>query len=83
MKLQLIDISIILIYLNAAQAYITNDIYLKYINPNASNRKIKLTNCRSATSIVLISIVFGFFLKNVNQILQILFSALWGGYVLF
>src|SRR6476660_10232748 len=26
--------------LNAAQAYIVNDIYLKYINPTASNRKI-------------------------------------------
>src|SRR5690606_32754471 len=26
--------------LNAAQAYILNDIYLKYINPQASNKKV-------------------------------------------
>ena len=30
--------------LNAAQAYIVNDIYLKYVNPNASNKKIITMN---------------------------------------
>jgi Na+/proline symporter len=30
--------------LNAAQAYLVNDIYLKYIKPKATNREISLTN---------------------------------------
>jgi Na+/proline symporter len=30
--------------LNAAQAYITNDIYLKYINPSASTKKVITMN---------------------------------------
>ncbi len=67
--------------LNAAQAYITNDLYLKYIKPDASNRQIKLTNYTSGITVVLVSIVLGFFAKNVNQILQIIVSALWGSYM--
>jgi hypothetical protein len=31
--------------LNAAQAYIVNDVYLKYINPGASNRKVIRAVC--------------------------------------
>ena len=30
--------------LNAAQAYVTNDIFLKYIKPNASEKTIKISN---------------------------------------
>ena len=67
--------------LNAAQAYITNDIYLRYIKPDASNTQIKFTNYTAGIIIVLVSIVLGFFAKNVNQVLQILVSALWGSYM--
>ncbi|MFC2129143.1 sodium:solute symporter family protein [Bacteroidota bacterium] len=67
--------------LNAAQAYITNDIYLKYIKPDASNKQIRTTNYTAGIVTVLVSIVLGFFAKNVNQVLQILVSALWGSYM--
>ncbi|MFZ5942151.1 MAG: sodium:solute symporter family protein [Bacteroidota bacterium] len=67
--------------LNAAQAYITNDLYLKYIKPDASNRQVKLTNYTSGIIVVIVSIVLGFFAKNVNQVLQIIVSALWGSYM--
>ncbi|MDF1571591.1 MAG: Na+:solute symporter [Bacteroidales bacterium] len=67
--------------LNAAQAYITNDIYLRYINPDASNTQVKFTNYTAGILTVLVSIVLGFFAKNVNQVLQILVSALWGSYM--
>jgi solute:Na+ symporter, SSS family len=66
--------------LNAAQAYVTNDIYLKYINPGASNKTIKTTNYIVGVTVVVISILLGLQAKNVNQVLQILVSALWGGY---
>ena len=67
--------------LNAAQAYITNDLYLKYINKNADNNQIKVSNYLSGIIFVIISVIFGMASKNVNQLLQIIVSALWGGYV--
>ena len=68
--------------LNAAQAYIVNDIYLKYFNPSASNRQIKRLNYSSGIIVVFISIIFGIFAQDVNSILQWIVSALWGSYVI-
>lgn len=67
--------------LNAAQAYIVNDIYLKYFNPKASNRQVRNLNYSSGIIVVLISIIFGIFAQDVNSILQWIVSALWGSYV--
>jgi Na+/proline symporter len=47
--------------LNAAQAYIVNDIYLKDIKPKASNKEIKHINYLVGIIVVLISIVLGIF----------------------
>jgi Na+/proline symporter len=66
--------------LNAAQVYITNDIYLKYLKPNASKNNLKVMNYVVGVVIVAISIFMGMQAKNINQILQIIVSALWGGY---
>ncbi|MBO2543651.1 MAG: sodium:solute symporter family protein [Zunongwangia sp.] len=67
--------------LNAAQAYLVNDIYLKYRNPLASSSKVKVMNYSSGIVVVLISIVLGFFVQDVNSILQWIVSALFGSYV--
>jgi Na+/proline symporter len=67
--------------LNAAQAYIVNDIYLKYVNPGASNRKIIRMNYLVGVLVVIIGVVLGFFAKNVNSVLQWIVSALYGGYI--
>lgn len=67
--------------LNAAQAYIVNDIYLKYFNPRASTRKIIYMNYLVGIVVVAISIFLGFFAKDVNSVLQFIVSALYGGYV--
>ncbi|SMO34175.1 sodium:solute symporter family protein [Gracilimonas mengyeensis] len=67
--------------LNAAQAYTVNDIYLKYINPDADNKQISSMNYITGVVIVLISIVFGFFAKDVNDVLQWIVSGLYGSYV--
>ncbi|MDN3595118.1 sodium:solute symporter family protein [Zunongwangia endophytica] len=67
--------------LNAAQAYLVNDIYLKYKEPDASSKKIKKMNYLSGIVVVLISIVLGFFVQDVNSILQWIVSALYGSYV--
>ncbi|WP_020530687.1 sodium:solute symporter family protein [Flexithrix dorotheae] len=67
--------------LNATQAYIVNDIYLKYINKEASNTKIRSINYTAGLVMVVISIVFGFFAKDVNSVLQWIVSGLYGSYV--
>ena len=67
--------------LNAAQAYIVNDIYLKYINPNAPTKKIITMNYGMGVVVVIVGIVLGFFAKDVNSILQWIVSALYGGYI--
>jgi len=67
--------------MNAAQAYIVNDIYLKYINPTASNKKIITMNYLVGIVVVAIGVILGFFIKDVNSVLQWIVSALYGGYV--
>lgn len=67
--------------LNAAQAYIINDVYLKYINPTASNKKIIRANYLVGVLVVIIGIVLGFFAKDVNSILQWIVGGLYGGYI--
>jgi Na+/proline symporter len=67
--------------LNAAQAYIVNDIYLKYFNPEASTKKIISMNYIVGILVVLIGIILGFFARNVNDILQWIVGGLYGGYV--
>ncbi|MFZ4770706.1 MAG: sodium:solute symporter family transporter, partial [Ferruginibacter sp.] len=67
--------------LNAAQAYIVNDVYLKYINPNASTKKIIHANYIVGILVVIIGIVLGFFAKDVNSVLQWIVGGLYGGYI--
>ena len=67
--------------LNAAQAYITNDIYLKYINPTASNKKVIYINYIVGILVVTVGVFFGFLANNVNEILQWIVGGLYGGYV--
>ena len=67
--------------LNAAQAYIANDIYLKYFKPNATNKQIMVVNYTSGIIVVLVGIFFGFLAADVNAILQWIVGGLYGGYV--
>jgi solute:Na+ symporter, SSS family len=67
--------------LNAAQAYVVNDIYLKHIRPDASNAQISRMNYGSGMVVVATSIIFGIFAMDVNSMLQWIVSALYGSYV--
>jgi len=66
--------------LNATQAYIVNDIYVKH-NPDASNKSIMTVNRLAGLGMVSVSIVLGFFAKDVNDILQWIVGGLYGSYV--
>jgi Na+/proline symporter len=67
--------------LNAAQAYLVNDIYLKYINPHASTRKTISMNYVAGLLVVTTGVILGMFVKDVNTVLQWIVSGLYGGYV--
>jgi len=66
--------------LNSSQAYIVNDIYLKYIRPDASQKQISRTNYITGILVVTVSVIFGFFAMDVNSVLQWIVSALFGAY---
>jgi SSS family solute:Na+ symporter len=67
--------------LNAAQAYIVNDIYLKYVNPAANTKKIITANYLVGIIVVAIGVTLGFFATDVNSVLQWIVGALYGGYI--
>ena len=67
--------------LNAAQAYVVNDLYLKYINPEAKGKKVSHISYVVGIITVLISIVLGIFAKDVDSVLKWIVSALWGSFV--
>lgn len=67
--------------LNAAQAYIVNDIYLKYVSPKASTKEIMTMNYLTGLVVVAVGVILGFYAKDVNSILQWIVSGLYGGYI--
>jgi len=67
--------------MNAAQAYIVNDIYIKYVNPKASARRTIAMNYLVGVVVVAFGVILGFFIKDVNSALQWIVSALYGGYI--
>lgn len=68
-------------FVNAAPAYIVNDIYKKYINPNASDQKYVRLSILSSVLLVVVGIIFGFHVQSLNQLTLWITSALYGGYV--
>jgi SSS family solute:Na+ symporter len=67
--------------LNAAQAYLVNDIYLRYVNQNPTASRITRMNYLTGVGVVLVSVVLGFMAKDVNTLLQWIVSGLYGGYI--
>lgn len=66
---------------NAAPAYLVNDVYLKYINPKASAKKQIRASYLISALVVIASTIIGFFVENINSVLQWIVSALYGGYI--
>ena len=65
---------------NAGAAYIVNDIYKRYINPNASEKKYITVSYIASFSVVIIGIIFGFMAESINQMTEWIVFGLWGGY---
>ncbi len=65
---------------NAAPAYIVNDIYKRYINPDASPKTYVWMSYAVSILVVIIGTAFGFFIRSLNDIVQWIVAALYGGY---
>ncbi len=65
---------------NAAPAYLVNDIYKRYINPEASNQRLVRASYLISVLVVVISTFIGLYVESINSMLQWLVSGLFGGY---
>ncbi|PCH68114.1 MAG: sodium:solute symporter [Bacteroidales bacterium] len=65
---------------NAGPAYIVNDIYKKFINPNASQQKYIRMSYFASFAVVIVGIFFGFFAESIDTVMKWLVGALFGGY---
>ncbi|HMP05516.1 MAG TPA: Na+:solute symporter [Lacipirellulaceae bacterium] len=66
---------------NAAPAYLVNDIYKRYVNPHASDRTYVWMSYAASLSVVVVGTAFGFFTERLNDIVKWLTFALYGGYI--
>jgi Na+/proline symporter len=67
-------------FVNAAPAYLVNDLYKKYVNPKASNKKLIRYSYASSLALVLIGVSFGLFVTSLNSLTLWITSSLFGGY---
>ncbi|MCK5821916.1 MAG: Na+:solute symporter [Bacteroidales bacterium] len=65
---------------NAGPAYIVNDIYKRFINPGASNKTLVRASYLASLALVVVGVTVGFFVQDINSILQWITAALFGGY---
>jgi Na+/proline symporter len=66
--------------LNAAPAYLVNDVYRRHINPQASRATLIYGSYAVSVLVVVTSTSIGFYIPSINSALQWIVSALWGGY---
>jgi heme/copper-type cytochrome/quinol oxidase subunit 4 len=66
---------------NAAPPYIVNDIYKRFINPNASSKTYVRLSYISSFAVVIAGITCGWFVNSINNVVVWIVSALWGGYM--
>ncbi len=65
---------------NAAPPYIINDIYRRFINPNASERLCVRLSYVASITVVALGIGIGWFVTSINDVVQWISAGLWGGY---
>lgn len=66
---------------NAVPAYLVNDIYKRYIHPEADTKNLIHVSYIVSVVVVIISTAIGLAVESINSVLQWLVSGLWGGYV--
>ncbi len=61
---------------NSGAAYVVNDIYKRFINPNAPPRRYVYTAWITSSGVILLGIVFGFMTRNIHSVTEWIVSAL-------
>ncbi len=65
---------------NAAPAYLVNDVYKKYLKPDAGEKTYVRMSYIVSLAVVIVGCVFGFLTTSVNQVTLWIVNSLWGGY---
>ena len=65
---------------NAGAAYVVNDLYKRYFNPNADNRTLVRFSYLASVLILLAGMGIGLFISSITAITQWIVSGLYGGY---
>jgi Na+/proline symporter len=65
---------------NAAPAYLVNDVYKRYINPQASQKTYVWMSYAASLAVVAVGTAFGFMNEQLNDVVKWLTFALYGGY---
>ena len=65
---------------NAAPAYLVNDIYKRYINPNAPPKFYVWLSYAASFGVVVVGLLFGLITHSIDSVVQWIVSGLWGGY---
>jgi Na+/proline symporter len=65
---------------NAAPPYFVNDIYKRFINPNATPRTYVRLSYLSSFVVVVVGVLIGWYVSTVNSVVLWIVSGLWGGY---
>ena len=68
--------------LNAAPAYVVNDIYKRFINSNAGGKKEVAMSRIVSLVFLVIGVCFGIFSKSITEVMMWLVGGLYGGYVM-
>ena len=66
--------------INAAPAYVVNDIYKRFINPHAEERVYVRLSIITTIVFVIVGFGFGFLVDSINQVTMWIVGALYGGY---
>jgi Na+/proline symporter len=66
--------------INAAPAYVVNDIYKRFINPHAEQSVYVRLSILTTIAFVIIGFGFGFLVDSIDQVTMWIVGALYGGY---
>jgi SSS family solute:Na+ symporter len=66
---------------NAGPAYIVNDIYKRFINPDASDKLQVRMSYVTSILVVAVGIIFGFLTETITEVTLWIVGGLYGGYV--
>jgi solute:Na+ symporter, SSS family len=68
--------------INAAPAYIVNDIYKRFINPNTTPKAEVAMSRFASLGVLIVGIIFGLVTNNILEVMMWIVGALYGGYVM-